>query len=132
MSPEARAALARARQRVANARAIAGIGIFEVAAREAYLVVLGAAQALLFERTGRIVKTHSGVRTQVALLARDDPALDPTLAVFLARACDFKEVADYGGTRRGPITAEEAEWAVTTAQQLLHHVAVLLGDTTPT
>ena len=132
MSPEAHAALESARKRLANAQAIAGIGIFEVAAREAYLVVLGVAQALLFERTGRIVKTHSGVRTQVELLARDDPTLDPSLAVFLARAYDFKEVADYGGTRRGPITAEEADWAVATAGQLLHHVADRLGDTART
>lgn len=53
-------------------------GLSEVAGREAYL----AAQAILFERTGRAVKTHRGLRSAFSLLAHGDPAIGSDLTYF--------------------------------------------------
>ncbi len=66
------------------------------AARAAYLAGFHAAQALVFERTARIAKSHSGLRAAFARLAKDDPRIDRTFTRFLARAYKSKEITDYG------------------------------------
>ena len=42
-----------------------GIGLADAAGRTAYLAGFHAAQALIFERTGRAVKTHRGAADRV-------------------------------------------------------------------
>jgi len=54
------------------------------------------AQAMIFEREGRVLKTHRGVQTELNRLMRDDPRADGHFVGFLARAYTFKTVADYG------------------------------------
>ena len=61
MREEATLYLERARWHLANARTIAAVGIPEVAAREAYYAAFHAAEAYIFELTGKIAKTHKGV-----------------------------------------------------------------------
>ena len=58
----------------------------EAAARTAYLAAFHAAQALIFDRTSRVLKTHNGVHTEFARLVRNDESFGPTLRVFLSRA----------------------------------------------
>jgi uncharacterized protein (UPF0332 family) len=60
VKPEAALYLDKARQAVEEARAVAGIGLAEAAGRAAYLAAFHAAQALIFERDGRVPKTHRG------------------------------------------------------------------------
>ena len=46
-----------------------GVALHDAAGRTAYLAGFHAAQALIFDRIGRVVKTHHGVQT-VAHVAR--------------------------------------------------------------
>jgi uncharacterized protein (UPF0332 family) len=59
LTPEAARALETAH--LADARAIATLGISYISGREAYLAAYHAAEALLHDSTGRIAKTHRGL-----------------------------------------------------------------------
>lgn len=95
MKPETERYLDKARQVLAEARAVAAIALSEAAGRAAYLAAFHAAQALIFERTGRVPKTHRGVHAQFSRLARADARVSPELPRFLSQAYDFKAVTDY-------------------------------------
>ena len=73
------------------------------AGRAAYLAAFHAAQAIVFERSGKVVKTHKGVNIEFLRLTKDDPAFTPDQRGFLSPAYDFKAVADYD---TGPITKQ--------------------------
>jgi uncharacterized protein (UPF0332 family) len=96
MKPEARHYLARARQDLSDARQIIAIALANVAARSAYYAGFHAAEAFIFEKTGRVAKTHRGVRTEFARLTKDDPRVAKTMTEFLAQANRYKEIGDYG------------------------------------
>jgi uncharacterized protein (UPF0332 family) len=70
MKAEAADYLTKARATLADARRIAAVLLPHVAAREAYLAVFHAAQAYIFERTGKVAKTHRGVRSEFTRLSR--------------------------------------------------------------
>lgn len=63
MTPEAGRFLEKARQCLADAVLYQPI-VPRIAGREAYLAAFHAAEALLYERTGRIAKTHRGLRAR--------------------------------------------------------------------
>ena len=65
MKPETELYLDKARQVLSEARAVAGINLAEAAGRAAYLAAFHAAQALIFERIGKVPKTHHGVHTPI-------------------------------------------------------------------
>jgi uncharacterized protein (UPF0332 family) len=96
MTPEATNYLAKAREDLSEARQIAGIGLARVAARSAYYAAFHAAEALIVDKTGRVAKSHSGVRSEFARLTRDDPRIPRTTTAFLAQAYKYKEIGDYG------------------------------------
>ena len=58
MKPEIADYLAKARKDLREAREIIQIGLADVAARSAYYAAFPAAEALIFERTGSVAKTH--------------------------------------------------------------------------
>ena len=61
------------------------------AARTAYLAGFHAAQALIFERTGKIAKTHRGVRNAISRLAENVPGwIDHSLGFLGARTNEKK------------------------------------------
>ena len=64
MTPETERHFDKARQCMSNARATLGINLTNDAGRNAYLAAFHAAQALIFERTGRVANTHTGVHSQ--------------------------------------------------------------------
>jgi uncharacterized protein (UPF0332 family) len=76
VSPEAALHLAKARQSLAKSHAMLAIEMSDEAGRTAYLAAFHAAQAIIFERTGRTPKTHRGVRTQFGALARAETSID--------------------------------------------------------
>ena len=57
--------LASARSHLGHARAIAGIGIHDIAARKALWPAFQTALAVLIARIGRRAKTHLGLRTML-------------------------------------------------------------------
>ena len=65
MKPEAADYLGKARQCLDDARQIAALRpLHHIVAREAYLAAYHAAEAYIFERTGKTTKTHRGVCSQ--------------------------------------------------------------------
>ncbi|MCI0598330.1 MAG: HEPN domain-containing protein [Beijerinckiaceae bacterium] len=85
--------LNRARQVLQEARVIASINLPEAAGRAAYMAAYHAAQALIFDRTGKIAKTHTGVRSEFARLAKDDPRINRVFTAFHAQAYYLKAIA---------------------------------------
>ncbi len=77
MSEPWRAYVEKARQSLVEARAVADIRLFEAAGRAAYLATYHAAQAFILARTDKVAKTHSGVRSQFARVAKDDLRIEP-------------------------------------------------------
>jgi uncharacterized protein (UPF0332 family) len=89
------------------------------AGRAAYLAGLHAAQALIFERTDRVIKRHRGVHNERRRLTKDDPRLDPELSAFLGRAYNLKTIADYETGPGSPVEVEQAEQAIATAGRFI-------------
>ena len=131
MTPEAADSLLTARRHLADATAIAAMGIAYVAAREAYLGAFHAAEALLNDRTGKIAKTHRGVRSEFARLAKSEPSIDPSFTRFLAEAYELKSVADYGMQPATKITADGALETIQTASRLVDCIEALLSREPP-
>ena len=129
MKPEAADYLGKARQCLDEAKQIMALmPLYHIVARTAYLAAYHAAEAYIFERTDKTVKTHRGLRSEFSRLARSEPRIDREFLTFLAQAYEFKSIADYGvGSTVPPITADEAQAAIDTAARLVDRVAVLLA-----
>lgn len=124
MQPESREYLALAKTALADAQAALRMGSLRLAGREAYYAILQASRAYIFERTGKISKTHSGTRAVFSDLARAAGDVQPEDAALLGRYYDFKERADYGGpkpleTGQAPGMVAEAERFVATIERHL-------------
>src|SRR5436305_6856378 len=102
------------------------VGLTDDAGRAAYLAGLHAAQALIFETTGRVYKKHSGVQREFSRLVKDDPRIDASLRTFLSRTYQLKAIADYETGPGSHVSVESAHEAIETAQQLVECVTGLL------
>jgi len=127
MTPEAANYLAKAREDLSDARQIAGIGLATVAARSAYYAAFHAAEALIVEKTGKVAKSHSGVRTEFARLAKDDPRAGKGMTAFLAQGYKYKEIGDYGVGADAIVTMADAVAAIRSASDFLAHIGALLA-----
>ncbi len=125
--PESFAYLDKARRSLKEARVVADGGLPDAAGRAAYLAAYHAAQPLIFDRTGKVAKTHRGVRSEFARLARDETGIDPAFLTFLARAYSLKETADYAIGHDARVSAAEAERAIETATQLVEAMSIHLS-----
>lgn len=105
-----------------------GIGLADAAGRSAYLAGFHAAQALIFDRTGRSARSHKGVHAEFLRLTRETLSGEPELRAFLSKAYNFKAVADYDIDPEAGVTPDRAAAAIATATRLLDHLATLLGD----
>lgn len=123
MTPEAKDYLEKARTHLGDARKVAAIGLANLAARSAYYAAFHAAQALIFERTGKIAKTHSGILSEFAKLAKDMPGTGKTFSAFLAQAYLYKEIADYWVGDSATVSIAEAGDAIETAGHFIESVA---------
>lgn len=126
MTPEAARFLDKARQCLADAVLYQPI-VPRIAGREAYLAAYHAAEALLYERTSKIAKTHRGLRAQFARLAKDEPRIDHTVAEFLGRGYELKSLADYGTGAEADISVATATAAIATATRFVECIASLLA-----
>src|SRR5712691_8683224 len=130
MKPEAADYLVKARQCLAGARTIADVSLHHVAGREAYLAAFHAAEAFIFERTGKTVKTHRGLRATFSRLANDEPRIPRECLRILADGYEIKSVADYGvGPAVRPITGDEAHSAIEAAGRFIDTIPQLLSPT---
>ena len=127
MTPEAKDYLDKARGDLGDARKIVAIPLAKVAARSAYYAAFHAAEALIIERTGKVAKTHSGVRAEFARLLKDAPGAEKALLRFLAQAYKYKEIGDYAVGGGAVVTDEEAIDAIDAAARFIERVEALLA-----
>ena len=98
------------------------------AGRAAHLAGLHAAQALIFERSGLVIKRHRGVQRELGRLTKDDPRFDIELRTFLGRTYDLKAIADYQTGPGSEVTAEQARQAIATARRFIEVITELLSS----
>ena len=102
MKPEAAAFLDKARECLAKADGMLDRWPDE-AGREAYLAGLHAAQALIVELTGEVMKRHRGVQRELARLTKDKPDFDQELrALPTSGGPRLIKPASIGSSRRQP------------------------------
>jgi uncharacterized protein (UPF0332 family) len=129
LTPETGFFLAKARRLLGEAEGMLAIHYNEAAGRTAYLAGFHAAQAVISDRTGRAVKTHSGVRTEFHRLIRGDTRFDGTLRDFLGSTYNLKAIADYETGPGSDVSPERAAQAIVEAKLFVAAVAALLGGT---
>ena len=126
MKSQSSAFLEKSRELLDEADAIFGINRHEAAARAAYMAGLHAAQALIFETSGRIYKSHSGVQSEFSRLVKDDARVDDQIRTFLGRTYNLKAIADYHTGPGSHISAESAREAIDTARRFVGCVTILI------
>ena len=105
--------LQKAEAHLERGRIMLGVGLNDDAGRAAYLAAFHAAQAVIFEQTGKLVKTHRGVQSEFLRLTKDDSLFTPDQRIFLSQAYNLKAVADYDTSPEAEISAEKASTALT-------------------
>jgi uncharacterized protein (UPF0332 family) len=126
MTPEVERFLKKARHCLDNARLNLQVHATDDAGRNAYLGAFHAAQALIFERSGKVAKTHHGVHSQFEKLAKDEAGLDLELRRFLPSVYRLKSIADYETGPDSEISPERAAAAMETARRFVDVIARLL------
>ena len=128
MTPEAASCLRKARTYLRRANKwLNTIHEGDEAARVAYLAGFHAAQALIFERTGKLAKTHRGVRSEFARLAANEPKLGHSPAQFLGRGYQRKEAVDYDVSSDEIVPEAEARDMLEAATAFVDRVAEVLS-----
>ncbi len=128
MTPEATGYLDKARRCLAFARTNLDVGLGNDAGRNAYLAAFHAAQALIFEQTGKVAKSHHGVHAEFNRLALAEAGLDAECRRFLAQSYNLKAVADYEIGADAEIPLDRAAAAITGAERFVEHLAKVLGE----
>jgi uncharacterized protein (UPF0332 family) len=128
MKPESTAFLEKSHELLAQAEAMLNIGLIEPAGRTAYLAGFHAAQALIFEKQERVLKTHSGVQSEFGRLVKEDPRIGLDLRAFLGRTYQLKTIADYETGAGSKVTAAQATEAIAAARRFIAAIASLIAD----
>ncbi len=119
MKPQTSAYLDSADEAIRDAKQILAVNIPRQAARLAYYAQFHAAQALIFERTDKVAKTHKGVDREFHRLAMAEPTFAPGFAATLSASYHFKEVADYETGAAAVVTAADAGQVITAAEHFV-------------
>jgi uncharacterized protein (UPF0332 family) len=101
--------------------------LFEASGRAGYLAAYHPARAFIVACTNRVAKMHSGVRSEFARLAKDNPAIERRLTSFLARAYNLKVAADYAVGSSVGVSAKEAAEAIEGATRFVQAVEKALS-----
>jgi uncharacterized protein (UPF0332 family) len=125
LTPEAVGYLDKARQCLGYARVNLGVKLGNDAGRNAYLAAFHAAQAFIFERTGKVAKTHRGVHAEFNRLAKGEMRIDRGLQRFLQQAYNLKAVADYEMGADSVVPLERAAAAIENAARFVESIAEL-------
>jgi uncharacterized protein (UPF0332 family) len=130
VKPETALLLEKSHELLERADTMMGVGLTDDAGRTAYLAGLHAAQAFIFETTGRVFKRHAGVQREFSRLVKDDPRVDTGLRT--SRTYQLKAIADYLTGPGAHVSAETAREAIQTARRLVECVTGLLAPNGPT
>jgi len=132
LTPEAAAFFEKANRLLGHADTMVGVGLNDEVGRTAYLAAFHAAQALIFEVTGKIAKTHKGVQTEFLRITKDNPRVDYDLRIFLSQAYNLKSIADYEIGPNSEIDKERAENALSNSKLFISHLRELVDCITST
>jgi uncharacterized protein (UPF0332 family) len=124
VSPESSDYMGTALWALEEARSLLEDDHYEIACREAYTAALNAARAILFEKTGKAHKTHSGTRAELHKLILEGLPFPKELADFLSEGFDIKQRIDYGPIARK--SREEAAQFVDLAAAFVEAARVVL------
>jgi uncharacterized protein (UPF0332 family) len=127
VTPAAGRFLAKAEKLLAEAGTVLAVGLNEAAGRSAYLAQFHAAQALIFELTTKVLRTHAGVQTEFLRLTKDDSRFDVELRASLSRSYNLKAIADYETGPDVEVTQERAADAVRIARRFVARVGEILA-----
>ncbi len=97
------------------------------AGRAAYFAGFHAAQALIFEKSGRSPKTRSGVQAEFARWAKREASVDLELRAFLGRAFNLKAIADYQTGPDAIVTHAQATKAIDAARRFVAAIEALIA-----
>jgi len=128
MKPETSDFLARAAEDLADGRKIATLPLPKATARCAYFAAFHAAEAFIFERSGKVAKTHSGVESEFSRLFRTVSGAEERLPRFLGETYVYKDISDYMAARRPAPSEAEAHETLETAARFSDNIRGLLGD----
>jgi uncharacterized protein (UPF0332 family) len=131
VTPEAGRYLDKARLILGHAHRMLGVDLTEDAGRAAYLAGYQAAEALIFERTGKVTKTHRGAHTEFARLTVNEPRIDVELRRFLPQAYDLKAICDYELGPDAVVPHEKAADAIHVATRFVDCIASLPTEDQP-
>ena len=131
MTPQAERFLHNADDHLERGQAMIAAGLNDDAGRAAYLAAFHAAQAIIFERTGKVYKSHKGVNIEFLRLTKNDPHFSPEQRGFLSKAYDFKAVADYDTGPIAEVSSQEAVDAVEAARKFVATVRRVLTPQPP-
>ena len=127
MKPQAAAFLEKSRDLLEHTETMLNVGLHEDAGRTAYLAGIHAAQALIFETHGRVLKKYAAVQGEFGRLVKDDPRVDMDLRAFLGRSYQLKAIADYETGPGSKVSPETARTTLQTARQFVECVTRLLA-----
>ncbi len=128
MTPQAVRFLEKAQKLLAEAEIMLSVGLTDAAGRTAYLAGFHAAQAFIFERAGRMLKSHKGVQTEFLRLTKDDPKVGAELRAFLPRAYNLKSIADYETGPGSEVSPETAKQTASAAKRFVAQVGERLRN----
>ncbi len=127
MKPETAQFVEFARDMLRRANQMCAVHLNDDAGRAAYLACFHIAQAIIFEREDRVLKTHRGVQSEFNRIMKDDPHADRELVGFVARAYKFKTIADYGFNIPRHATDDDAHYALQQATRFVEAFTALLA-----
>ncbi len=90
MNPETTRFLQKAEKHLERGHTMLNVSLNDDAGRAAYLAAFHAAQAVIFERTGKVVKTHRGVQSEFLRLTKEIRALCLTSGFFFHKLITSK------------------------------------------
>jgi len=125
LTPEVSSYLDKARQCLSYALVNLEVKLGNDAGRNAYLAAFHAAQALIFDRTGKAAKSHQGVHAEFNRLAKEEKRIDRDVRRFLPQAYNLKAVADYEMGPDAVVPLERAAAAVERAGRFVECIAAL-------
>jgi uncharacterized protein (UPF0332 family) len=128
VKPEAASFLEKAQTLLSEAEAIFAIHLNEAAGRTAYLAGFHAAQAFIFEHTGKSPKTHRGVHTEFLRLTKDDPRLDADLRPFLSTSYNLKSIADYETGTGAKVSVERTTTTIEAGKRFVAWIVKAVGS----
>jgi uncharacterized protein (UPF0332 family) len=127
VKPETSDFLAYAHTMLERGHMMLGVSLYEEAGRAAYMACFHATQGLIFERDNRVMKTHSGVRSEFHRLTRTETRIDNELRGFLTKAYKFKDAADYDPSSQILTTAEDTQAVLHIATRFVETITTLLS-----